>query len=90
MILEVNRDGYPLRNWWDIAKALERQSFQVLRTNCSGTAFLVSQGIEKDSLHRHYCFATAWHVIDNAIKDDRFVLYTALMMSWQSTLTLKG
>lgn len=77
MTLEDNRDGYPLRNWWDIAEVIARQTFQVLRVTCSGTAFLVSQGIEKDSPHRHYCFATAWHVIDDAIEDNRFVLYRA-------------
>lgn len=63
MTLETERDGYPLRNWWDIAESLARQTFQVRRASCCGTAFLVSQGIERDSSHRHYCFATAWHVI---------------------------
>ena len=75
MTLESNRDGYPLRNWWDVAEALARQTFQVRRASCSGTAFLVSQGIEKDSPDRHYCLATAWHVIDDVLTDDRFALF---------------
>jgi len=73
--MKNNRDGHPLRNWWDIAEALARQTFQVQRANCCGTAFLVSQGIEENSPHRHYCFATAWHVIDDVLEDDRFVLF---------------
>lgn len=75
MTLETERDGYPLRNWWDIAESLARQTFQVRRANCCGTAFLVSQGIERHSSHRHYCFATAWHVIDDILDDDHFILF---------------
>ncbi len=72
---ELKRDGYPLRDWWDIAEELARQTFQVQRVNCCGTAFVVSQAIEPNSAHRHYCFATAWHVIDTVLSDDQFVLF---------------
>jgi Trypsin-like peptidase domain len=75
MVIENNRDGYPLRNWWDIADALARQSFQVRREKLCGTAFIVSMAIEKHSSYRHYCFATAWHVIDDVLVDNRFVLF---------------
>ncbi|MBN2210503.1 MAG: trypsin-like peptidase domain-containing protein [Sedimentisphaerales bacterium] len=75
MALETERDGYPLKNWWDIAETLARQTFQVRRKNCRGTAFLVSQGLEKDSSFRHYCFATAWHVINDILDDDHFILF---------------
>lgn len=75
MTLETERDGYPLRNWCDIAESLARQTFQVRRASCCGTAFLVSQGIERDSSHRHYCFATAWHVIDDILDDDHFIMF---------------
>lgn len=75
MTLETNRDGYPLKNWWDIAESLARQTFQVRRESCCGTAFLVSQGIEQESTLRHYCFATAWHVIEDVLKDERFALF---------------
>jgi hypothetical protein len=75
MALELQRDGYPRRNWWDVAELLSRQTFQVQRVNCCGTAFLVSQGIEEGSSLRHYCFATAWHVIHDILDDERFTLW---------------
>ena len=75
MTIESNRDGYPLRNWWDIANALARQSFQIRLKKLSGTAFIVSQMIEEHASYRHYCFATAWHVIDDVLSDGRFVMF---------------
>ena len=68
-------EGYERFEWWDIAEKLAHQTFQLCRSSSLGTAFLVSQGIEKNSKCRHYCFATAWHVIDDILKEDEFVLF---------------
>jgi len=68
----INNKRY---EWWDVAEKLARQSFQLRRESSLGTAFMASQAFEHKSKNRHYCFATAWHVIDDILEDQKFILF---------------
>ena len=71
----TTKEKWPILEWWDVARKLAWQTFQVQRKSSCGTAFLCCQGIEQDSSLRHYVFATAWHVIEDVLKEDEFLLF---------------
>lgn len=68
-------ERWPILEWWELAERLARQTFQVLRHNSCGTAFLVCQGLEQESSLSHYIFATAWHVIEDLLEEEEFILF---------------
>lgn len=71
-------EKWPLLDWWQVAERLARQSFQIQRDKCSGTAFLCGQGIEPNPGMTHFIFATAWHVIEDLFSDDRITFFRRL------------
>ena len=71
----TSHEDWPVLEWHEVAERLARQTFQIQGDTCSGTAFICGQGIEPESSLRHYILATAWHVVDDLLKEQDFILF---------------